>query len=299
LVTASYDASDEEADGTRLDPAKHVALCAVVEEVARMVGAPAPDEIWVSADARCFAFEKRDFGVITRRTLVLVLGLPHLLVLTAAELRVIVGHELAHIRQKDTTLAVFFYRFAESLRTYLEASRQAALGWLNPIAWCEWCSQWLFQALIAPVQRRQEIRADCRSAEVFGGDLARRTLIKDWLITSQFATLVEQRLDDSARGKPHDPRSLYQQFIEEWREVSPSGREYLRQRLDELEDESYWDSHPALNSRLRAVGVYPNFGIEDRRPAIGLLGETRELLKDLGDELADDLHLPTSVATAG
>src|SRR5262245_55439431 len=145
LVTASYDSADDEAEGTCLDRTKHAALFAVIEEVARLVGAPVPDEICVSADARCFAFEQRDFGVTTRRTMVLVLGLPHLLILSAAELRVIVGHELAHIRQKDTTLAVFFFRFAESLRTYLDSSREAVLGWLNPVAWFEWGSQVLFQ----------------------------------------------------------------------------------------------------------------------------------------------------------
>jgi len=129
--------------------------------------------------------------------------------------------------------------------------------------------------------------------------LARRTLIKDWLVTSQFASLVEQRLDDSASNKPEDRRSLYQQFVEEWREVSPSGREYLRQRLNELEDESYWDSHPALNSRLRAVADFPNFGIEDRRPAISLLDDPRELLQDLGDSLASDLNLASPPSDAG
>lgn len=300
LVTPWLDPDDQEVHGTRLNRENHPDLFRTVEEVAARVGAPIPDEIWISADARCFAFEQRDFAVSTKRTLILVLGLPHLLVMTAAELQVIVGHELAHFRQRDTTLAVFLFRFAQSLRNYLNDTRDHPLRWLNPVYGFEWASYNLFQLLIAPVLRRQEIKADCRSAEAFGGDLARRTLLKDWLVSSQFAALLQQRLEDSRSGRPADERTVYEQFVAEWREVSPTGREYLRQRLDELERESYWDTHPSLNRRLRAVAAYPNIGFEDGQPALNLLGDKHVLLRTLGDKLAAELNLfAHPMATAG
>lgn len=299
LVTASLDADDEDVTGTKLDEDGHPALFRAVREVARQVGAPMPNEIWITADARCFACEQRVFGVSTQRVLVLALGLPHLLVMSAAELQLIIGHELAHVRQKDTTLAVFFFRFAHSLETYLAGVEQAYLGSLNLIAWLERFSAWLFKVLIGPVQRRQEILADCVSARVFGGDLARRTLIKDWLVTTQFTTLMEKRVYESHNGLAAEPRTLHQQFVDEWREVSASGREYLRKRLDQVEQESYYDSHPALNSRLRAVAAYPNFGIQDHQPAMGLLGDSDALIRSLGAELTSQLqHSSTQLAVA-
>jgi Zn-dependent protease with chaperone function len=290
LVTAAHDAADEEVRGDKLVPDEHPGLFDAVRDVARRVGAPAPDEIWITADARCFALEQRRFGVTTQRVLVLALGLPHLLVLSAAELQVIVAHELTHIRQKDTTLAVFFFRFSQSLRTYIDRANAARLGWLNPVAWIELTSYWLVQALIAPVQRRQEILADCLSAQVLGGDLARRTLLKDWLVTLQFASLVEKRLSDSQSRIMPDRRTLHQQFAEEWREISAAGREYLRQRLDEMEEESYWDSHPTLSSRLRAVAAYPNFGIQDHQPAMALLGDSDAMIRQLSEEMIGQLE---------
>jgi heat shock protein HtpX len=290
LVTAAHDASDEEVEGYKLVADDHPRLFQIVRDVARRVGAPTPDEIWITADANCFALEQRRFGVTTQRAFVLALGLPHLLVLSVAELQMIVAHELAHIRQKDTTLAVFFFRFSQSLRTYIDRANEARLGWLNPVAWFELASYWLVQLLIAPVQRRQEILADCLSAQALGGDLARRTLLKDWLVTQQFASLVEQRLSDSQYAIMPDRRTLHQQFAEEWRDVSATGREYLRQRLDELEEESYWDSHPTLSSRLRAVAAYPNFGIQDHQPAMSLLGDSDALIRRLSDDMIGRLE---------
>jgi len=282
LLTPEYDAADKLAAGTKLDPQQHLPLFQAVAEVARRIGAPVPHEIWVSDDARCFAFEQRRFRVSTHRILVLVLGLPHLLILRSDELAVIVGHELTHFRQQDTTLAVFFYRFSRSLRIALDAAGKNPFRWLNPALWIEWVSYQIFCLLIAPFQRAQEIAADCRTAAFHGGDVARRTLLREWFVANRFEALVQQRLDQLKLGKDDDRRTIYEQFVEEWRDVSVEAQQFLRDKLEELEEESYWDSHPALKHRIKAVSAYPNIGTDPFASATDLIGDVDELLATLG-----------------
>lgn len=282
LLTPEHDAADKAVAGTKLDPQRHVPLFQAVTEVARRIGAPVPHEIWISDDASCFAFEQRRFRLSTHRILVLVLGLPHLLILRSDELAVIVGHELTHFRQQDTTLAVFFYRFSQSLRLALDAAAKHRWRWLNPALWIEWGSYQFFCLLIAPFQRGQEIAADCRTAELHGGDVARRTLLREWFIANRFEALVQQRFHQLERGQDNDRRTIYEQFVEEWRDVSMEGQQFLREKLEELEQESYWDSHPALKHRLAAVSAYPNIGTDPSAPATELIGSLPELLERLG-----------------
>lgn len=286
LLTSRNDHRDEVVAGTRLDPAQHAALFQKVKEVAGRMAAPVPNEIWVSDDARCFAFEQRNFAFLTtRRVLVLVLGLPHLLIMRSDELAVIVGHELTHFRQQDTTLAVFLFRFSHALRNSLDAAGNRWLPWLNPALWIEWASYQFFCLLIAPVQRGQEIAADSRSAEVFGGDVARRTLLREWFVANRFEALIDQRMKDSDSGIEDKTRTIYQQFLDEWQEVSQQGQQFLQERLEDFEEESYWDSHPALKQRLAAVSAYPNFGADPSGPASDLLGDVPLLLEGLGHTL--------------
>jgi Zn-dependent protease with chaperone function len=282
LLTSQHDAADDLTEGSKLDPHRHAALFEHVADVARRVGAPVPHEIWVSEEARCFAFEQRRFGLSTHRILVLVLGLPHLLILRADELAVIVGHELTHFRQRDTTLALFLFRFSQSLRASLAAVAAKPIFGLNPAIWLEWVSYQLFSLLFAPVQRGQEIAADCRSAEAFGGDVARRTLIREWFVASRFEAIVDQRLENASLGKDHDPRSIYDQFREEWQEVSAKAQQFLRERLEQVERPSYWDSHPTLKQRLDAVSAHPNFGTDPAGLASELICDIPELLQVLG-----------------
>lgn len=293
LLTSRYDSADVLVEGTRLDPQQHAALFQHVADVARRLGAPVPHEIWISEEARCFSFEQRRFGLSTHRILVLVLGLPHLMILRSDELAVIIGHELIHLRQQDTTLALFFFRFSHFLKTSLAAAIKSPLHWLNPCIWLEWVSYQLFSLLIAPVQRGQEIVADCRSAETFGGDVARRTLIREWFISNRFEDLVDQRLEASALGKDTDPRSIYEQFSDEWQEVSAKAQQFLRDRLEVMEPQSYWDTHPTLKERLDAVSAYPNFGTDPAGPAANLIGNITELVNAVGQKGVSEAETET------
>ncbi len=280
LVTAKHDdATRQNLEGVPLPPDEGAPVHELAKEVGLQVGAPPPDAIYISEHPDCYAVELRRFGLRTRRRLILVLGLPQLEVLTVEELKSILAHELAHFRG-DTRLALFAFRFFESLRTSTDALRDRWWRWIDPIYWFSKAYIQLFFFCSNPLRRRQELHADCWSAAVYGGRLAARTLLKDLQVGAQFeSTLTSFKADPQAT--PHErPGNVFRWFRVSWRELTPNGYDYLRRRLEAEEQASFWDSHPTIKERLEVMRRYhdredfpadePSRG-SDMRPAHQLL----------------------------
>ena len=90
-------------------------LSTAVDEVARRLGARPPGQIRLTYLPCC--------GVVAwGRSRALILGLPLLHVLTLAELRAVLAHELAHLARGDATRAARSARFVEGLGQALERS---------------------------------------------------------------------------------------------------------------------------------------------------------------------------------
>jgi len=288
LVTARHDGAVADLEGVPLNKERHADLYSLVAETAKIVGAPMPDEIRVTHHAECYAVEQREFALRTQRKLILVLGLPHLEIFTVEELKVILAHELSHLGRGDTRLGVFCYRFLESLRDSRTYRHWRWLRWIDPIFWFSSLYFYGFMLLSAPIFRHQELRADCLSATAFGGELAARTLLKDWLLVNQFESAVasyeKRRQLDGLEGQDDPDRDLnvFRHFVEQWRDFSPEGQDYLYRRLALEERSSFWDSHPTIQSRIDRMRSFP-----DRQPTED--EHIANLLHDL-KELENELH---------
>ena len=285
LVTAKYDSVHDSTDGIRLCVDQHPELYALLVEVGRCINAPLPDEVRVTHRAQCYVVERRRIARRLQRRLILVLGLPHLKVLTITELKVIVAHEMAHFRCGDTMLRVFFFRFLESLRIAINRMGSKWWRWGNPLYLYCWTYYRLALIVSAPVRRQQELRADRLSATAFGGPLSIATLLKEWLLASQFERAVaEYRL---TLGVPtaETQGNLYEIFSQRWREFSSAGHDYLKQRLAEEERPSLWDSHPTMQQRIQAMSRFPNTELPRRQLAGGLIKRLAKLEDQLHDRL--------------
>jgi Zn-dependent protease with chaperone function len=282
LVTPRHEPDSAFLRGIGLDRSAHRELHEAVAEASWRVGAPKPDEIRVNHRPACCAAEFRKFGVRTQRRLVVVLGLPILTVFNVSELKVILGHELAHIGRGDTRLEVFMVRVLEMLRRQVPHERRCWWRWLDPLVWYAWASATLLAALLGPMWRHQELRADSLSAAAYGGDLAAQTLLKDWLAVHEFAQAVLSFGGDGCHDTGWSTQSVFHRFAQRWQEFSRVGQEYLERRLQEEERPSFWDSHPTVYARTTAMRRFAPRDGEDRRPA-------RELLPDF-DDLAAKLH---------
>ncbi len=282
LVTPRHEPDSEFLRGIELEGSVYRELHEAVAEASCRVGAPKPDEIRVNHRPACCAAEFREFGVRTQRRLVVVLGLPVLTVFNVSELKVILGHELAHIGRGDTRLEVFMVRVLEMLGRQGPQDRRRWWRWFDPVAWYAWGSAALLASLLGPMWRHQELRADSLSAAAYGGDLAAQTLLKDWLAAHEFAQAALSFDSDGRPAAGSSARSAFHRFAERWQEFSRVGQEYLERRLREEERPSFWDSHPTVHARIAAMRRFPPRSEEDRRPA-------RELLPDF-DALATKLH---------
>jgi Zn-dependent protease with chaperone function len=282
LLTPTLEGSSEKVNGIMLPADKYVRLHELVARVARRVCAPIPDRLWLSPRAVCYGMETRRLNFTTPRRLVLVLGLPHLEVMTAEELKAVLAHELTHFRGGDTRLHVFLFRFLRSLEEAAGRWNRWS-GLLHPVYWlCQTCLR-LYLRAYAPLWRYHEIRADRWSAFACGGDIASRTLLKDQFIQHQFDTVLASRLagDENEEDVSVD-QNIYRSFATSYRELSRAGEAYLLERLSEDENAAFWDSHPTTRDRIGAMRSYPDNPSPAQSPA-------RDLIPSIS-QLEDELH---------
>ncbi len=276
LVTPVHDIQERDVSGVPLANGDSPEILRVVREVCDRVGAPLPDEIRIAHLPECYAAELREFGVRTRRRLIVVLGLPHLVVLNVSEIKVILAHELSHIALGDTRVEVFTYRFVDHLRHIAMPSRPAWWRRLDPVLWICLGTFHLLCRLAAPVRRQNELRADSVSSAAYGGELAARTLLKDWLLNHEFHATVASFEHGLPLTEPVGD-NVYARLASRWRELSAAGRAYLERRLAQEEETSFWDTHPTVTQRLRLMRQYGDNESEDVRPARAALPDFEEL----------------------
>ncbi len=285
LVTPKYDEAATDRALVRLDPDEHLLFYDTVTDVCRAVSAPRPDEIAVAAEAECYVLEQREFAFRTSRRLVLVFGLPELLLLSLAELRMIMAHELVHFRHRHTTVVVFLFRFLQSLRQALTPLQRRWWRRADPI-------YWLFSAFFAviawlaeAIERRQELRADAVSASTYGGDLAVRTLLKDWLLANQFESAREDYAQLVASGRMSSQRNLYRFFVDRWRDFSPDAQAYLERRLIEEDQGQTEGGGVPMRTRIQLLRTFPSQPQTESRAAAQLLANVPQLEQQLHDRL--------------
>ena len=172
------------------------------------IAAPLPDDVRISPQAECYVSEQRRFALTTQRELTLVLGLPHLSVLSAAELRVIIAHELAHFRG-DTRLWEFScIAFSSPCEPAISGRRSDAWRGSIPFFGIGRSIFISFVCLAAPIFRQQELHADAISASVHGGELTARTLLREWLLAHEFESVLETfRRPESRAARGPEPIS--------------------------------------------------------------------------------------------
>jgi hypothetical protein len=168
-VPVGASTSDPDADfGPAIARGDAPELFTEVGDAARRLGARPPEQVRLSYLPCC--------GVVAwGRSRALMLGLPLLHVLTRAELRAVLAHELAHLARGDATAAASCSRFVQGLAQALDAAPRAAWGPLG--LWARVCRR-VAEALHAPIALGQEARADRASAAIAGGDAAASALVK-------------------------------------------------------------------------------------------------------------------------
>lgn len=243
-----------------------------VADVARRLGVRPPEEIRLAFLPCC--------GVVAwRSSRALLLGMPLLHVLSIAELRAVLAHELEHLARGDATGSAGSLRFVEGLGRALDDGRGRSWGPLR--AWAAACHA-LAKALVGPIAWGMEARADRAAAALEGGPVAASALVKVALVQPVFRELLG--LHEVGRA---DGSNLYSTFRALWARLPPSLLEGMRLQL--LGDASgpVDSPHPPLPERVVMVQAYPDLpAVPGRKEAAWtLIGDPEWLEQMLDDRL--------------
>ena len=247
-----------------------------VDEVSRRLGVRPPGQVRLTYLPCC--------GMVAwGGSQALILGLPLLRVLTLAELRAVIAHELAHLARGDATRAAKSARFVEALGQAVERVGDRARGPLGH--WARLCGR-CSSRLIGPIARGQETRADRSAAAIAGGSAAASALVKVALVQPLFREVL----------KHYDPATsednLYAFFRAFWFRLPAEVHTAMRLRVLTNGDAANDPAHPPLPDRLALLQSYPDpAGIgNDSIPATTLIGDLEFMEQMLHNRL---FALPT------
>jgi Zn-dependent protease with chaperone function len=253
-----------EPQGLRLDRAAAPYLWAEVDNLAAVVGTPAPDEIYLVPDVNAAVEERSRLMGLIAGPRYMYIGMPLLLAFTVTELRSVLAHELGHYSGRHTRLAGVAYRGRLAM-----ARTIAHIGPGNLAGWIFRGYGRLYVIVHNSVGRQQELEADLASVRVAGRASAASALREVGVLAPAFAFYLNRYVGPGLEAG-FAPADLFAGFDELLRARAD---EIAQLRADQPDDEqSVWDTHPPLGVRLAAITAAPDSPVQvDPRPAWTLI----------------------------
>ncbi len=234
-------------------------LATLVRSIAEQVGVDEPDDIDVRVipDANAIAADDGWLLGLRGDRRRLYVGAPLLLALREDELRALLAHELGHFVRRHSRFTQPAYRGSTALAEAQQRIREAETGvrmyaGLLSLALLAYAK--VFDALTAPIRRRQELEAD-RVAVTVAGPAALRSAVHtvaglriawDWYHVHVAGPF--RKVTDTV---PDDP---FHAFVRLVADTDPDVLAELRTLYGE-DAVSRFDDHPCLADRLRALAT--------------------------------------------
>lgn len=219
-------------------------LWSLLDEAAGAAGTRTPDRLTVVSDAAARLIERSKFlGLIGGRR-DFYLGLPLLQAWSAAQLRAVVAHELAHFSPRLSRLAPVAYRGRVAVaRAVPRITRR------NPAGPVLRAYAGLYRRLDAPFSRAQELQADRIAAELAGPRAAAGVLLDLPALDSLHRVFHAEYLGPGWQAG-HVPDDIFGGFL---RVLAARADEVTLLRTREPTPPSTWDTHPPRRDRLAAL----------------------------------------------
>jgi Zn-dependent protease with chaperone function len=245
----------------------HPKVIAFIEDVARTVGAKPPKHVVLGLSLNFFATHApvRSLDEPRLRGETLHLSLPSLRLLSTAELRAIIGHELGHFSGNDTRYSMGFAPAFRGLEEAVHASRKPILRLPNLLGWLASMRlehvAYLFSRNVAAASRDREFAADEKGASAASAvDLA-SALVKMFIFSYVWEAQAQWNISRLFKGRVM--RNLSMSFAERIRyDVSPTMMAELVQDSLLYQQAHPTDFHPPTKDRIRAMQV-PQRAVSD------------------------------------
>jgi Zn-dependent protease with chaperone function len=255
--------------GVRLSTQRAARLWALVQADAATAGAPAPDELRLSAQAQVTIVEEARWLGLAGGYRTLYIGVPLLRAYTVSQLRAAVTHELGHFSHRESRIAAVAHR-GRSVIVSTAASARTLLIALPYLAYAL-----VYVRVERATGRRMELAADRAAVAVAGTEATARALTLAAEVAAAWdrfqldVFVTAERLD----VRPHDVFDAFERFRQESPAAAPAAA-----------GQTWWDAHPPLSRRLAALHDAPaGTATPDDSPAVSLLDLPAEPLRTLAD----------------
>jgi Peptidase family M48 len=281
LVRAAMGDDDEADHGVPVGPADAPELHALIAATARDIDATSPAEVRVTFGP-FDAIGERDRGRAT-----LWLGLPTIAAYDRDALRVLIAHELAHLRLRHTAIGRITGRTLKALDDLLEhlavLERRSHIFGAAAVPLTALLSRYRRFAVptVLELRRANEIAADEIAATACGPDVTTAELELGYAVHEAFRPWIDQELVPALdQGRRPTLAASFSAYLE---------RPDVRRRADEQVAAEALDvtlspyhTHPPLGLRLAiARAAATPARAPDRRPAIELLGGLDAIEREL------------------
>lgn len=249
-----------------LSAERHPKLHALVAEVARRAGHPAPHELHLLPYANAYA--GRHGAFLGKARSMVGIGLPYLAWLDQPAVEAIIAHELGHHLSGDVRLGPWVHRTRSLMGQALDHLEGSGF-WLD-LPFVGYAHAFLHYSL--GVSRAQELAADAVSARVAGASAAARALV----VTDERSSAWEAYLRTEII--PMLEAGFLPQLLLGFRHFEAAVGDARKSReasSEPKERASRYDTHPALEERLSALGVVRPAKVE-MAGALELLEATSE-----------------------
>lgn len=277
-----------EPPGPELDAAAEPALFAEIRRIAERTGQTAPAHVYVMPQVNAFVTERGGLmGLRSER--VMGIGLPLFAVLSVAELRAVLTHELGHFYGGDTKVGPWIYATRRALARTLEN-----LGWAHGLLGKDRFSTTAKAILVVvmgpfdalgrvilrvteAISRAQELSADALAARTVSGKAVADGLTKVHQASLAFAPFFDGEVAPLLRAGRLPPLAAGFRAFLQAESVSGAVSNATREELAAGKANAY-DSHPPLKERVEHALSLPCQGTdEDPRPAAELLAAVERL----------------------
>ncbi len=276
--------------GYRLAPGEAPELQAEIERLRLAAGAPPLEAVVIDSDLNAGAASMpRLLGLLGDRHY-LVIGLPLMRLLDAAELSAVIAHEFGHFRGGHGRFSAWIY--SVRIGWYRMAEAMAGGGGSMSRLFLKFFAWYVpyFNAYSFVMAREDEYEADAVSARVAGESVRVSALIRlahasQW-IERRFWPNMQTRM----RAQPQPPVQFNAMMAAALRDL-PS-IDIPRLLASEARENDLTDTHPTLPQRVSAVGAAPALR-EQAVAAIALLGESQSTIeRKLDAAWRDEMNKP-------
>jgi Zn-dependent protease with chaperone function len=269
------------------------ALAAALDEVSQRIGAPVPHRVVLVPQAQAFVYQRHPLRRLFRRERVLCIGAGALPLLSDADLKAILAHELAHYRHGHTALHLYTRRAEHALHNFITIIRDAVTVQRQGTQSVRMRSSGMFFVYVAsllvwivtlPMGLLLVVfhllhLAESRTAEFEADRTAMRAYGPQALMNGLTGLIVAAHTMRGARGAlraemmKHNSANFYDELRRHYAELPTAVIAKLR--MDALcEFRSLEHTHPTTPDRLRAalfVREMPPPAPVPPRPAVELL----------------------------